>query len=284
MTTMTSPRARALSAALREARKTSGIGLRELGRMLRISPTDISHWESGARVPRLETVALILGVLRTSPDERAHILNLARGARERTWLTVGEDGIPAQMAGVVECERQASAITLWEPNYVPGLLQTSDYTRTIMSAGNRLGADDVALRTMIHSSRCEVITRRHDPVPLHALIGEVGLTEPIGPPEVMPGQLRHLAAMAERPNVALCVVPRGVGWHPGLMGPFILFDFADAPTVLYLEHHSSGAFIPTEHDVSAYRRVVDWLRELAWSPDESSAFIAELAGEPTKRE
>jgi hypothetical protein len=79
--------------------------------------------------------------------------------------------------------------------------------------------------------------------------------------------------------VTLRVVPRHVGWHPGLLGPFVLFDFPAAPPVLYLEHHSSGAFIPTEHDVAQYRKAVAWLGELALAPDESAALIATLIEE-----
>ncbi|WP_246154730.1 helix-turn-helix transcriptional regulator [Saccharopolyspora hirsuta] len=54
------PRARALSAALREARIAAGIGVRELGRMLEYTHVEISNWETGKRVPKIETVAAIL--------------------------------------------------------------------------------------------------------------------------------------------------------------------------------------------------------------------------------
>ncbi|GDY33183.1 helix-turn-helix domain-containing protein [Gandjariella thermophila] len=108
-----SPRARALSAALREARMARGIGVRELGRLLSISPSQISHWESGDRVPNLETVATILGAIRVPPEDRRHILELARQASEPHWLSVGVNGIPQQLAAVVECERAACAIVDW---------------------------------------------------------------------------------------------------------------------------------------------------------------------------
>jgi transcriptional regulator with XRE-family HTH domain len=193
------PRARALSAALREARKASGFGVRELARRLSLSHVQISHWESGHRVPKLEAVAMILAVIGASPDERERILDLARNVGEPIWLTVGGKGIPQQLAGVVECERTASAITEWSPLLMPGLLQTVDYLREILQSGGGLSQSDVELRVMLKASRSEVIARRADPVRYTALVGEWALREPIGPPAVMADQLNHLLAMTARP-------------------------------------------------------------------------------------
>ncbi|GDY31508.1 hypothetical protein GTS_31410 [Gandjariella thermophila] len=85
--------------------------MRELDRLLSISPTEISHWENGHQTPKLETVAVILAAIRTSPEERERILDLARNESEPNWLTVGMNGIPQQLAGVVEHERAASRLT-----------------------------------------------------------------------------------------------------------------------------------------------------------------------------
>ena len=268
------PRARALSAALREARQTSGLGLRALARQLELSHVQISNWETGARVPNVETVAMILAAIRTAPAERERILDLARNVREPNWLTVGTQGIPQQLAGVVECERAATSIVEWSPMAVPGLLQTLEYTRAIKQTGG-LPQADIELRVMLSASRSEVITRP-DPVEFHALIGEAGLHEPIGPKGVMAGQLRHLLVLAEKPNVSVRIVPLGMGWHPGWSGPFVLYEFPDTSPVVYFEHHSSGAFIPAEHEVREYRKAVDWLRDIAMGEAESARRIAEL--------
>jgi len=128
------PRARALAAALREARRSSGFGLRELARKLSISHTQISHWERGERVPNVENVAMMLGALRVSKGDRNNILELARKTGEPNWLTAGASGISAQLAGAIECERAAHTITEWAPMIIPGLLQTPDYARAIARA------------------------------------------------------------------------------------------------------------------------------------------------------
>ncbi|WP_307722939.1 Scr1 family TA system antitoxin-like transcriptional regulator [Gandjariella thermophila] len=48
-----------------------------------------------------------------------------------------------------------------------------------------------------------------------------------------------------------------------MAGPFVLFEFPRASPVVCFEPHSSGAFVPTEHDVTEYRRAIEWLRRIA---------------------
>lgn len=275
--TASTPRARALSAALREARTASGIGLRELARQLDISHTQVSHWETGHRVPDVEVVAMILAALRVSSAERERILDLARNVREPNWLTVGLAGIPQQLAGVVENERAASAIVQWSPMALPGLLQTANYSRAIMEA-NRLPQHEVDLRVMVRLGRSEVITRSR-PVRFSALVSEAAVREVIGGATVMAAQLRYLADMGQRPNVHLRIVPLGVGWHPGWSGPFVLYEFPDAPPVLHFEHYSSGAFIPARHDVAEYRRGIEMVEDVALSEEETTALLTKITKE-----
>jgi transcriptional regulator with XRE-family HTH domain len=271
------PRARALSASLRKARLASGIGLRELGRMLSISHTDLSLWEHGHRVPNVEIVAMILAALRTVPEERERILDLARGAREPNWLAVGMPGLTQQLAGAMESERAATAIIQWLPTIIPGLLQDPDYARAIMSM-NGEDMTDIDRRMLVRIGRREVITRS-DPVRFSALIGEAALRDPVVPPALMAEQLMHVVQLCERPNIDVWVVPMFIGYHPGLMGPFVLYEFPDSSPVVHFEHFSSGAFVPDNDNVKAYYHVVSKLKKLAIGPAESPAFIAKIAEE-----
>jgi hypothetical protein len=56
-----------------------------------------------------------------------------------------------------------------------------------------------------------------DPPEIWAVLDETVIQRPVGGPEVMHGQLRHLIEVAERPNttVTLQVLPLSTGAHPG---------------------------------------------------------------------
>ncbi|MGW9309289.1 helix-turn-helix domain-containing protein [Saccharomonospora azurea] len=268
-----SPRVRALSAALKQARLDAGLGQRELARMLGIQHAKLSYWENGSRVPDVADVSAILAKLDVTGANRDRILELTRNAREPNWLTAGMPGVSPGLAGVLDCERTATAITDWSPLLIPGLLQTSDYARAVLSSGD-LAAHEVEARVMMRLARRDVIDRS-EPVTLTALIGESALREVIGGPALMADQLRHLLMMADKPTVSVRIMPHGLGWHPGLSGPFILFEFADSPSIVHIEHHRSSAFIYDEKDVQDYQSAAKKMNSMAMTPGESLGFIAE---------
>lgn len=281
-----SPRARALSAALRKAREERGISSRELAGRLSIDQSHLSRIETGKRTPGVETTAMILATLRTPPEERERILALARNVAEPNWLTVGIPGIPQQLAGAWECERAATAITAWHHSLIPGLLQSSAYARAIVSASCRLDGltqDEVESRVAVKASRREVLTGAN-PVAFRALISESALRDPVAPAAAMREQLRHLISISEQPNISIRVVPPRVGWHPGSPGPFVLYEFNDSPSVIYFEHRSSGAFNLDESDVRAYRTAIAEIGRIALSERDSLDRIGRIIidewGEP----
>lgn len=275
--TAVTPRARALAAAIRTVREESGISGRELSRRLGMSHGTISHWETGRRVPTPEDVASLLAVAGVTGEEKRRVVELARNASEPNWLAVGIPGVPQQLAGVVECERAASAVVEWSPMVIPGLLQITDYARAASIAAG-LPANEIETRGMVRASRREVLTRR-SPLQFHALIGEYALRDQIGTSEVMADQLAHLRDMAGRDNVTIQVVPSLVGWHPGLVGPFVLYEFPDSPTTVHFEHYSSGAFVVDVVDVHEYRQAIGAIGKLALSPEASAELIDGIAEE-----
>ncbi|MDV6014681.1 helix-turn-helix transcriptional regulator [Haloechinothrix sp. LS1_15] len=263
------PRARALAAALRQARETASLSVRELARRLNIQHSTISYWETGRRVPRPEDVGGYLAAVGVSGEERERILELSRDASKTDWLTVGIPGASQQLEGVMECERTATTITEWIPWMIPGLLQTTEYAREV------IGPDQGLLTLRL--ARRDVLTRR-DPVRFHAIIGEPALRQVIGGREVMAHQLSNLLDVPR--NVTVQVVPMGNGMHPGLAGPFILYEFEHSPAIVHVEHWASSAFVYNDHDVEDYRKAADTLRdEAAMSPADSAELIASAVRE-----
>lgn len=276
MADSTTLRSRALGNALRKARvaKRPGLSLRKFAAELDIRYASLSEWETGKKVPQPEEVARILTVLGVSNEEYARVIELARDAHKPNWLAVGIPGASLQLAGAIECEEKASVITEWAPLLFPGLLQTRDYARAVI-AGGTLPPSDAETLVHVRLGRRDVLTRQN-PARLEALLGETAIRDCIGDKTIMANQLRHLLEMSARDNVVIRVVPSGIGWHPGLLGPFTLYDFDEHPSTVGLEHHRSGTFLADDGDVSDYGIVVDTLRSRAMDPDESTRLISEV--------
>ncbi|WIY02022.1 helix-turn-helix transcriptional regulator [Amycolatopsis mongoliensis] len=258
---------------MKRARLARSLKVRELGRLTGLLPQNISNWENGKRVPKIEELATILGALRVEAAERARLYDLARNASESNWLEQYGPG----MAAFAEYERSASAVAQWSPGLVPGLLQTPAYIRALFAATSRSPAD-MEKQVMFRLARREQLTGRRS-LPYQAVLGESALRHNIGGPSAMAEQLRHLLAASRARNVSLRVLPDKSGYHPGLYGPFVLFDFEDLPPIVYLEHYRGNGYVYNRDHVADYRAAIESLSALALSEPESERLIQGVLAE-----
>ncbi|WIY05272.1 helix-turn-helix transcriptional regulator [Amycolatopsis mongoliensis] len=271
------PRSRALGFGLRTAREARGLGVRELARLAQVVAQDLSHWESGMRVPKLEQVGVLLGALRVEPRERDRLLELARNAREPNWLERAMPGVSPASATYAEYERTATAMFDWEPVVVPGLLQAPGYARAILES-HRLPPRVVEQQLAIRPRRREVLTGR-DPLECTVFLGEAALHQRFGEPPVMIEQFRFLARAAQPRNITIRVVPASVGYHPGLLGHFVIFDFAQLPSVVHIEHIRGSAHVYDGDHLATYRAAAEAMSALALSEQDSLALIQGVIAE-----
>jgi hypothetical protein len=165
-------------------------------------------------------------------------------------------------------------ITDLSPLLIPGLLQTSDYIRSIMSAGD-VPDHEFPRRLAMRIGRRDVLTRRDPkPVRLAEFVGEGALRQLIGTRAVMAEQLRYLRDAMEWPNVDLRVVPFDSGWHPALEGPCLVIDSDESQPVVHLELRDAVLFLHEEDDVNRYRQAVEKVERVALNPEDSAKVIA----------
>jgi hypothetical protein len=187
--------------------------------------------------------------------------------------------------GWVDGEERASLIRWYEPLQVPGPLQTEGYARALFSGRSAgLGEAEIEYNTQGRMKR-QAIFDRTEPRPpsFRCVIKETVLYESIGGPEVMYGQLRHLAEMGERPRITIQVVPAAVGEHMsmGLLGAFAVAEFEDPETasIVYMESPDEGQTSKYPGIVSKLIDVFDSLRGEALSASESRDMCLTVAEE-----
>ncbi|MEV5542738.1 helix-turn-helix transcriptional regulator [Saccharopolyspora shandongensis] len=276
------PRTRALAAALRGALADSGLTARQAGRLLDKSHSTISQWQTGKRVPVPDDVSALLAVLGVTGRRRKQILDLAHHASEPNWLA---SGISEHLSGVLECERTAVEIVDWCPLILSGLVQTYGYASAIIGDNDVLSRSEVESRVRLRLDRRSQLTQRDGhPVDHSVLVGECALHQRIGGATVLVEQLRQLLDLGDQPGTTIQVVPDGDAWHPGLMGPFVLYNFAESPSIVAIEHHRSSVFLYEDDDVLEYKRASAAIRRAAISPQDSSEFILDAIRKMEDRE
>jgi hypothetical protein len=180
---------------------------------------------------------------------------------------------------MVRFEREARAIFNYETMLVPGLLQTAEYATAIVQGTDPdLNLAEVDTLVTARLGRQTVLNRPSGPH-LNALIEQSILERPAGGPGVMFRQLRHLVSAASQPNITVRVLPTEVAVHPGLSGPFVIYDFENLPSLVYLENRGSSAFLEEAEHVASTRESLRRLHEVALSAEDSVAMMNSIADE-----
>lgn len=263
---------RELGAGLKALRGTAGLTVRALAERTKLSAANISNYENASRLLPEERLVTILDALSASSDERERLLGLRRQAEEAPGeLVGGATTIGARLARLIEQEQTARRITEVAPLLVPGLLQTRGYARAVLAA-----EQNVDTLVTLRMGR-QAILSGPDAVHLHALIDDEVLVRPVAPKAVMADQLRHLLAMAERPNITIQLVPSTEpGYSPHLAGPYILLAFATADPIVHVEHYSASATIWEHEDVRRFMAAVEEIKRRAMTPERTTEVITHV--------
>jgi len=273
-----SVRSRQVSALLRTLREDLGLSGAEVAKALGMSPSKISRIETGARGLRVEDVAAMLGHYKVPEQKRAQILDQVRKAEERGWWESQGLGLPELWQALINFESRATRIQNFEALFVPGLLQTDEYTEAIIRSINKT-LSQVELTNLVASRRARQAVLGTRKLQFLAIIDESAIRRPIAESGVMRRQLRHLVDAADRPNVTVRVVPLQAGPYAGLRGPFAIMDFDDEPSLTFIENHHFGMFLDEKEDIAAYRVTLGNILNEALEPAESAELLARLADE-----
>jgi transcriptional regulator with XRE-family HTH domain len=269
-----------VSAELRALRKARGYTCKQVADALECSITKISRMETGDRGLYVDDVSAVLGFLQAPAKLREELLKLVRDSDQRNWIHIGGK-LPAAWKQLIEFENTAIAIYNYEPLVVPGLLQTDDYAREIISAGNReLTETEVDTFVRTRMGRRELLSRADGPT-LSAIIDETVLHRPIGGPAVMRGQLHHLLTMLRRSKIGIRIVPFTAGANPGLEGPAMLLEFADQPSLVYLEGRGATGLLEEPSVIRSVKIAWQALKSMALSAEDSARLIATTADKLT---
>jgi transcriptional regulator with XRE-family HTH domain len=265
-------RSRRVSAELRRYRESLGMTSTQAAEALGCSASKLSRIETGARGLHVEDVAALLGLYRVPESRRDELLALVRRADERgLWFAQGS-GLPELWKTLIDFERRATRIQNFEAVVVPGLLQTADYCAAIIQSMNE-AITCAELDKLVAGRLSRQMILRNKELQFLAVIDEVVLHRVIGDPATHRRQLRHLVDEAERENVTLRVVPLARGAYAGLRGSFMTMDFADEPSVVYVENQTMSLFLEEGDDLAAFRLSMGNILAKAVSPAESVAMI-----------
>jgi Predicted transcriptional regulator len=250
---------RALGRRLTRLRVASGKSRREVAdAKLGMSEATLHRIETGnVRVTAANVRALcwLYGVDQSVTDALAE---LAVGTAHEEWWDTNPV-IPDWFKLYIGLEASAKEICTYDPELVPGELQTDDYASAVFAAAKVAAEDDaqrhVTLRLQRQRSLFSSVPAPH----LVTILSEGALVRPVGGSEVLKAQVEHLRGLDALHHVEIRVLPWSVGAHAAMAGAFRILDFEDPedPEIVYLESHVGALYLEEPQQVAEYRRIFD---------------------------
>ena len=263
-----------LGAQLRRLRESRGITAQAAARAIRGSESKISRMELGRNAIREIDVLDLLTFYGVDAAEREQLLNLAEQASRPGWWHRFNDILPDWFQAYVGMEEAATSIRIYEPQFIPGLLQTPRYTAAVLTMCD-IPISEAERHVILRKERQRRFTEGR--VKLWAIIEETALRRPIGSKEILLDQLQYLLSLTNRANLTLQIIPFGRGGHAVPSGFTILrFGDSDLQDVAYLEHLTSALYFDKKSDVDRYLLAMERLSIVSAKPSETPGLLAAI--------
>ncbi len=255
---------------LKRLRQRAGITQANVAEQTNYALATVSAYETGTRIPSADFAERADRVFGTDGD-LARLQQLVERVSVRPWFR-----------DRVDVERKAREIHEYESYQVPGLLQTADYARAIVSSVRPVLPDEAIERAVALRMTRQQILEPDEDTPLDqdnalrmwAIIDESALNRVVGSPEIMQALREHLLLIAQRPNVTIQIIPDAAGATCAFGRAFaVLVSRSSNSSVVYFEDVGTARYISDRDEVSRYELIFDYLRSYALNDTQSIEVI-----------
>jgi transcriptional regulator with XRE-family HTH domain len=270
---------RQLGRYLRQLREDARITVKAAADALEWSTPRLWRIEKGAVPMRALDVRNMCQLYGASPEITEALAGLARETKARGWWHTYGDAVPTWFELYVGLEAAASRLRKYEPELIPGLLQTKAYaTETFLVARPDIDPVDLDRSVAVRLQRQSLLTRAAPPPPdLEIVLNEAALRRPIRDRGAMAAQLDHITHVGRLPNVSVRVLPLAAGLHAAVeCGQFTILDFPPGtagrdgePTTVYSGNITGALYLDRTVEVDAYADV--WNSVSVASLDEAAS-------------
>jgi hypothetical protein len=257
---------------LRAERERAGRTQVEAAKLLGCAQSRNNSLETAKVQQQPDDVDKLLEFYGVDVPHRDRIASLAGRADQATWWAPFRDVLPGWFKTFVGLEGLAYSAFTYEPQLLPGQLQTADYAAAQLEGHLRVAPRDVPQVVRARMARQRLTDADH-PLQFRVVIEEYVLARVIGGPVVMRAQLEHLLDMMQLDNVEFHIMPVTVTVHDGLDGDFMLLDFEQAQSIGYIEYPAGALYVQEAEQVDEYKMIADRLCGSALSESDSADLV-----------
>jgi transcriptional regulator with XRE-family HTH domain len=246
----------------------------ELGVRIGKGQSWVAKVEGGKLLPSVADVERWADATGASVDVRAVLIDQATAlhTESRSWRALHGPSFRRHQEELRRMERQATTIRLFQPNVVPGLLQTAEYARHVLQAGG-YGSENLADAVAARVERSGVL---YDESKSFAfVVTEGALRWRLCPVPAHLAQLDRVSSLSTLANVSVGILPWDAYVPNRPPNMFVLLD--DVAVVVETMHGEDT--LKERQQVEAYLAAFDALDSLAQHGDDARATLARIASD-----
>ncbi|WP_116209306.1 helix-turn-helix domain-containing protein [Streptomyces olivoreticuli] len=269
-----------LGAELRKMREQAGLTPLGAGRELGADRTRISNTEAG-RLGMSEERIRTFAQIYACPDKK-YVDALVAMAEDRGkgWWEEYRGALSPSALDLAEMEYNASSLTVLQFAYIPGLLQTEEYARSLfMNTVPPLASIEVE-RRVSHRMQRKCVMQRNPATSCTFVIHESALRMLHAGTDGQRRQLDRLIEVSSQEGVAIRVITFAAGSFPGAntSATYAAGAVSKLDTVQIDTAHGS-LFLDAESHLENYRSILGYAKRTSLPPKESRDFIRSIANQ-----
>ncbi len=259
---------------LREAERMSGV---LLAKKINMSQPQLSRVENARGKLTAPQVGKLIKIFAVDERKAEELRTLHRDSDVLGWWEQYSDVLPDNVELLIGLEAGAAWEQTYEDAFIPALLQTPEYARSVIgSAAPFLRSADLPRLVQLRAERQQRLTDTD--FRLTTVINEAALHRWVGGREVMHAQLRHLLDVQHNATVEVLVLPYEAGEHPGQGQSFALLTFPEPedPAIVFLDYAHASGFLEKAPEIRQHTSVFGAVVAQALNPDDSLRRIAKI--------
>lgn len=271
-----------LAEYLRQERERAGLNQNKAAVSLGWSESKLQRIETGiVGISATDTKALLQ--LYGTPDQETvdRLALLAQEARRRDRFTSYRKFLSAEYQTLLSYEQSATEVFVVNAFLLPGLLQTPEYARALLSVKH--AGDKLEGLVNARAVRQEILDRSDSPRFVF-VVDEGALHRHVGGSQVLFKQLVHLRRMAERPNLHLHIIPFTARAHLGLWELYVIMTIPASTltgepdqTIIYREAGDAEFLVNNDESrIKEYRTSFDTVLDESLNQAETFGLLDQL--------
>ncbi|MFC5721285.1 Scr1 family TA system antitoxin-like transcriptional regulator [Streptomyces gamaensis] len=271
-------RQRRLGTELRKMRERAGLNAPQAAEQLGTNRTGISNIEAGRFGVSGERVQALARIYTCTDQPYIAALVAMAEERGRSWWEDYRGTLSAGALDVAELEYHACSLRSVQIMHIPGLLQTEDYAKAVLSTALPKPSPTELRRRLSYRMRRRDILDRENPPHCTFVIHEAALRMQFGGPKVTRRQLEHTLEASERGNVTVRAIPFSAGGFPN-SGTSTLYVSGPVPQLdtVHLDVAHGSALLDAEDHLANYRAILDRTQEISLNPEETRDLMRDAA-------